>query len=169
MRALNVSSVFFFSAGFGVLLLLRGLSEFVGLLARGSATALRPKLGAGLGALLCLASAMTLPRVFGPKQDFEAAAEYVLAHAPPGSVATLEMANLPLLEYQRRPWTQVNNLQALMDFERGKSETWVILTMPTHLAAVQPETWARLSSEYREEKVFYGTERGGEIIVKVRR
>ncbi len=160
---------FFFSAGFGVLLTLRGLAELAGLLARGSALGLRPKLSAGVGALLCLASAATLPRVFGPKQDFEAAAEYVLAHAPPGSVATLEMANLPLLEHQRRPWTQVNNLQALMDFERGKSETWVILTMPTHLAAVQPDTWARLCSEYREEKVFYGTERGGEIVVKVRR
>ena len=160
---------FFFSAGFAVLLLLRGLSEIAGLLARGSATELRQKLLAGAGLLLCLASAATLARVFGPKQDFEGAAEYVLAHAPVGAVATLEMANLPLLEYQRHPWTQVNNLQALMDFERGKAETWVVLTMPTHLAAVQPETWARLCSEYREEKVFFGTERGGEIVVKVRR
>ncbi len=160
---------FFFSAGFAVLLTLRGLSEFASLIVRGPATALGPKLGAGAGLLLCLASAATLPRVFGPKQDFEGAAEYVLAHAPVGAVATLEMANLPLLEYLRQPWTQVNTLQALMDFERGKAETWVILTMPTHLAAVQPQTWARLCSEYREEKVFYGSERGGEIVVKVRR
>jgi 4-amino-4-deoxy-L-arabinose transferase-like glycosyltransferase len=160
---------FFFSAGFAVLILLRGVFEFVGLFARGGLAPMRKTIGIAAAALLCLASAATLPRAFGPKQDFEAAAAWVSAHAPADSVATLEMGNLPFLEYKRLPWAQIDDLQALMDFERRHGETWIVLTTPVHLAAVQPETWARLESEYREEKVFYGSVHGGEIVVKVRR
>jgi hypothetical protein len=56
-----------------------------------------------------------------------------------------------------------------MDFEREHGEVWVVLATPAYTASVQPETWARLQSEYQEEKVFSGSSRGGEIVVKVRR
>ncbi|HTF86819.1 MAG TPA: glycosyltransferase family 39 protein [Planctomycetota bacterium] len=160
---------FFFSGGFAVLILLRGVFEFIGLCARGPLAPLRMTLSKAAATLLCLASAATLPRAFGPKQDFAAAAEYVGAHVPPQSVATLEMGSLPFRDYLGLYWTQIDDLQGLMDFERQHPETWVVLTMPMHLAATQPETWARLESEYREEKVFLGTVHGGEIVVKVRR
>ena len=160
---------FFFSAGFAVLILLRGISEFVGLCARGPLVGMRRGLAWAAATLLCLASAATLPRTYGPKQDFEAAGAFLQQRAAAEDVATLEMANLPFLVHQGRPWTQIDDLQGLMEFERGKDKVWIVLTMPTHLAAVQPDIWKRLnSSEYRDEQVFFGTKRGGEIVVKVR-
>ncbi|HUR29313.1 MAG TPA: hypothetical protein VM509_14085, partial [Planctomycetota bacterium] len=160
---------FFFSAGFGVLVLMRGVFEFARLCARGPLAPWRNEVSLTAATLICLTSAASLPRAFGPKQDFEAAAAWVAAHAPPGSVATLEMGNLPFLEHQRLPWTQIDDLQGLEAFEKAHEEAWVVLTMPVHLAAVQPETWNRLETEYRDENVFSGSVRGGEIVVKVRR
>lgn len=160
---------FFFSAGFAVLLLWRGLFEFVALFARGPLAAHRGWIGVTAGVLLCLASAATLPDVYGPKQDFDAAVAYAREKAPAGAVATLEMGNLPFLTFHRQPWSQINDLQGLMDFERDKGEVWVLVATPQYLASVQPETWRHLNEEYQLEQVFYGSVRGGEILVKVRR
>jgi len=160
---------FFFSAGFALLIVVRGIFTFVELMARGPLASLRGWLALAAASLLVLASAATLPRVYGPKQDFAAAAEYVRRRAPAGAVATLEMGKLPFLDYLRQPWAQIGSLQELMDFERDHPEAWVVLATPAYLAAVQPQTWARLQTEYAEEKVFAGSARGGEIVVKVRR
>ena len=159
---------FFFSAGFAVLIVVRGVFEFVEVLARGPLEPHRRWIFPTALTLLCLASAATLVRVYGPKQDFAAALTYVQSHAPAGAVATLEMGNLPFLEYHRQPWAQINSLDDLMAFEAAHEEVWVVLATPAYLAAVQPETWARLQTEYSEKQVFYGTSRGGEIVVKVR-
>jgi uncharacterized membrane protein len=160
---------FFFSAAFAILIVVRGIFVFVELVARGPLQSMRGWLAASATAILCLASAASLVRVYGPKQDFVAAAAFVQSHAPAGAVATLEMGNLPFLDYLGQPWAQIDSLQGLMDFEREHGEVWVVLATPAYTASVQPETWARLQSEYQEEKVFSGSSRGGEIVVKVRR
>lgn len=160
---------FFFSAGFGVLLLVQGIAAAVELLPGSLPPRRRAALLSAAALVLCLGSLFLLPRSWGPKQDFEGAADFVDRGAPAGRVATLEMGNLPFLDYLGKPWTRLEDLEALQRFEAGREETWIVVATPAYLASVQPRTWEYLQENYVQERAFHGTLRGGEILVKVRR
>jgi mannosyltransferase len=160
---------FFFGAGFAALILLRGWFELArALLGRWISLAERV---AHTGAvLICAGVATSLPNAWNPKQDFQAAMEFVLAQRAPGdAVVTLEMASLPYEKLWTTGWAAVDNIDALLEIERQHPRTWIVYTTPAHLQAVQPKIWDRLEREYDVARVFYGTVRGGEVVVKVRR
>jgi hypothetical protein len=56
----------------------------------------------------------------------------------------------------------------LARIERAHARTWILYTFPTRLAAIQPELWKRLQTEYRPAAEFWGTVGGGNIVVKVK-
>ncbi|MCC6407407.1 MAG: glycosyltransferase family 39 protein, partial [Planctomycetes bacterium] len=158
---------FFSSAGFLVLVVLRGISRGGELVAR---RPLGPRFAAIVGVLVCAASAATLPRAYGPKQDFEGALAFVRSNAAPDDgVATIEMTDLPYREFLDAGWESVKSLDELVALEGRHPRTWIVYCTPTFLAARQPEAWRRLQDEYSEAKVFPGTVGGSEVVVRVRR
>lgn len=155
---------FFFSAGFAVLFLMRGLSWLAGF-----AGQRRSKAAAvGLAAVAVLGSALTLPRAWGPKQDFEGAASWVSEHAAAGDViVAVDMCAQPY-EYLGREWPSAMSRVDLERVERVGARTWILYTFPPFLASELPDLWERIDSEYETAGEFYGTLNGGVVIVAVR-
>ncbi|MCK6445622.1 MAG: glycosyltransferase family 39 protein [Planctomycetes bacterium] len=158
---------FFSSAGFMALVVLRGVATGLELAVRGERAA---RVFAVVGVVLVAGSAATLPRAYGPKQDFEGALAFVRANAAPtDGIATIEMTDLPYREFLNAGWESVKSLDELVALEQRHPRTWIVYCTPTFLAARQPEAWRRLQDEYAEAKVFPGTVGGSEVVVRVRR
>lgn len=157
---------FFFSAGFAVLIALRGGFALAGLV-------LPPRLSflATAGAvLLIVGSALTVPRAWHPKQDFVAASAFVERSGGPGdAVVTVDLTRYPYAEFYHKDYIPVGSLEALEAVEASHRRTWVLYTFPIRLAVVQPEIWSRLQADYRMAASFPGTVGGGAIVVMVRR
>jgi 4-amino-4-deoxy-L-arabinose transferase-like glycosyltransferase len=158
--------LFFFSAGFFVLIAVRGGVTIVGRVApatRASRWAL------AVGMIVVLFSAYTVPRAWAPKQDFESAIRFVeRQRSVEDIVLGADLVNLPLRHFYGRDWPPVGSVEKLSGFESGYSRTWVLYTFPIRLKAKHPELWARLRSEYRTAAVFPGTISGGDIVVVVK-
>lgn len=155
---------FFFSAGFAVLIAMRGLFVTV----RALVPRRTPMVATLVALAVVLASATTVPAAWGPKQDYEAAWRYVESvRGPRDAVVTVIMSDLP---YRNHPGRSpvLNDNPALLDcIERQHTRTWVIYTFPTRVSAVQPSIWRRLERDYRPVAEFYGTVREGKVVVLV--
>jgi hypothetical protein len=165
--------LFFASAGFALLIAVRGCASAAGLVARlGLEGRKRGVLTAAL-LLACAASAATVSRAYGPKQDFAGAREHVLARMAPGDdVVALDMAVLPFEAlYGPVPfgpaWKTADNLPDLLEIERNHPRTWVITTTPTRLQAALPDVWEHLERHYGVSGTFHGSVHGGEVEVLV--
>lgn len=153
---------FFFSATFAVLIVIRG--GFV--LARRVLGERGPTAAVAGTVVVCLASALTVPRAWGPKQDFGGALAYVETHrAAADGVATVDLTSYPLTRYYARDWAQVERLEELQAVERAHPRTWLLYTFPVRLAAAYPEIWTHLQANYDSVATFPGTVGGGAIIV----
>jgi len=153
---------FFPSAGFAVLIGVRGAFEAVRLARLPKA----PRLATAALAVAIAGSALTVPRAWGPKQDHEAAAEYVDRLLQPGdAVVVIDMTPLPLVEYLGRPYRTIATIDDLLEVEREHDRIWLLYSFPTRLAAEFPEIWRRLQDEYREVASFPGTVRGGAVVL----
>ena len=155
---------FFFSAGFAVLIALRGGFTLAGMLLRSRGEAL-----ATAGAVLAaLAGAVLLPRAWTPKQDYEAAARMVeQSRGPDDAVVTVDLTVMPYREWLGKDWEVVTDAGALEAIERAHRRTWLLYTFPVRLEVVQPGIWRRLSDRYRRAAEFPGTLGGGAIVVMV--
>ena len=175
---------FFFSAGFGALFLMRGLSAIGGLAAGlvgrsthrttealpggSERTARAARWSTGLAAAAVLASALTVPRAWGPKQDFEGAARWVVEHAEPGdAIIAVDMTSQPY-RYLGREWPSAMSLVDLEGEERVGARSWILYTFPPFLQSELPDLWERIESEYETAGEFHGTLSGGVVIVAVR-
>jgi mannosyltransferase len=155
---------FFFSAGFAVLIALRGGFTLAGILFRGRGEAF-----ATAGAVLAaLAGAVLLPRAWAPKQDFEAAARMVeRSRGPNDAVVTVDLTVLPYRNWLGKDWAVVTDAGGLEAIERTHRRTWLLYTFPVRLAVVQPGIWQVLSDRYRRAAEFPGSLGGGTIVVMV--
>jgi len=157
---------FFFSAGFAVVIGVQGTFAVAQQLVR------RHGELAATAALILLAagSALTVPRAWGPKQDYLGAAAFVASHRGPSeAVATVDLTVFPYEQYAACPCTPVSSLAELEAIEGTHSRTWMLYTFPIRLAAVQPEVWQRLQSRYDTAAVYRGTVGGGNVVVMVTR
>ncbi len=155
---------FFFSAGFAGLFLMRGLS-WLGQLLGGRRSG---RLATGMAAAAVLASALTVPRAWGPKQDFEGAADWVAEQAASGdAIVAVDMTYLPS-ELLGREWPPAMSLVDLEREERTGARTWILYTFPPFLKTEFPDLWEKIDSEYETAREFYGTLSGGVVIVAVR-
>lgn len=169
--------LFFFSAGFAALILVRGVMTVVGLVGgmfpgasvnrKGSGRSARDGLLYGAaGLLMVVASALTVPRAWGPKQDFVGAAEYIEERAGPGdTVVTVDMTISPYRRYLGKDWEAVASEEALERVEASDRTTWIVYVFPTRLEAIHPAIWKRVQQEYRSVARFGGTVRGGDLFV----
>jgi hypothetical protein len=161
--------LFFFSAGFFVLIGIRGFAAWVALTARAGLQSLSGGLLTALLTLACLTSAATLPRAYGPKQDFRGALDHVQSsRGPRDAVVTVDMTVMPYEDLYGAGWSVVDNLPGLEAIERTHPRTWLVYTTPTRLQAEHPDLWHRLETEYEESRTFWGTVGGGQVVVMTR-
>ncbi len=156
---------FFFSAGFAVLIGLRGLFAVARAVAPHRALAV----GVAVALLGTAASATTVPAAWGMKQDYDGAEAFVDEQIADGdAVVMLDMSILPYEEYRGREWAIVEDAAELARVEETHARTWLVYTFPARLQALQPDVWDRMRADYREAARFPGTVRGGDIVVMVR-
>lgn len=158
---------FFFAIGFAVLVVIRGVMAAAGL----AASWLKiPQRGAWLGAALCaglvLASAVSVPFAYGPKQDYEGALRYVESNRQPGDTVVLVGLAAPTFQGMfQTDWQEAGSAADLEEIRSQSSRTWVVYTFAPVLASVSPDIMHSLQQEFSVIKEFHGTVRGGEIIV----
>ncbi|MBM3989918.1 MAG: glycosyltransferase family 39 protein [Planctomycetes bacterium] len=158
--------MFFFAAGFSVLIAVRGVVEWIRIFSFGQFSGLLEKLTTAALALSCLMSAATVPAAWLPKQDFEGAQAFVDRERRPGdAVATVDMTILPYRDYYDCAWTPVDSIEALAALERAHARIWLVYCTPTRLKAAEPELWAHLERDYRVQTTCWGTLGGSEVVV----
>lgn len=159
---------FFFCLGFAALIVVRGMVSAVNRIAAPFGRERARGLAMLSVVALIVASAVRLPRAWGPKQDFEGARSFV-AEAATGSdaVVTVGMASFPYQEYLETDWRVVDRVAELLAVEEAHARTWVVYTFPTRLSTLHPEVWERLGRHYRVAAEFPGTVGGGTVVVAV--
>jgi len=163
---------FFFAAGFAVIVAMRGgfvVVQWGGeRLARRDALVARRAAIAG-ASVVVLASALTVPRAWRPKQDFVAAADFLQrSSGPKDAVVTLGVTNEPLRRYLGVVADSLDRIEELQQVEAAHARTWVVVTFPVLFEARQPDVAAWLRDRYDTAAVFSGSVGGGDIIVLVR-
>jgi len=159
---------FFFAIGFGLMLIVRGAMEWA---AAASRLLKRETQGSAWGtavvAALLLGSCVQLRAAYlYPKQDYLGAMSYVDAKQKPGdAVALVGLTTIPYQKYYGRNWPGVESPAQLEALRRSGQSTWVLYTIPIHVASRYPELWNTLQRECAQPKVFRGTMGGGEVYV----
>lgn len=156
---------FFFSAGFAVLIVVRGGFAVAETVLPAFGTRAATWVTVAVAAL----SLATVPRAWGPKQDYEGARSWIeQARGSEDAVVVVDMTSLPYRPYLRGAWQVVSSEPDLAAVERTHRRTWVIYTFPARLEMVQPGIWRRLRQDYKPAREFPGTVGGGAIMVRVR-
>jgi hypothetical protein len=157
---------FFFSAGFAAIIAVRGTFA----LAERVRTRWAMPAATTLLLLLAAGSLWTVPRAWGPKQDFESAWAHVAAHRAPGdAVVTVDLTTFPYERYVPCECIPVQSAGELASIEATHPRTWLMYTFPIRLRAVQPAIWKQLEAAYDTSAVFPGTVSGGAVVVMVTR
>ena len=157
---------FFFSAAFAVLIGVRGGATLIRrVVPQGQAT----RWELALGLVVVVLSALTVPRAWGPKQDYQAAIQFVAeSSVAADAVISVDLTRYPFREYFGLDWVVVDSPEGLAEIEATHPRTWVLYTFPVRLAAVFPDLWDKLQTEYRTATVIPGTVGGGEIVIMVK-
>jgi hypothetical protein len=160
---------FFFAFGFGALVAMRGTmaaGRFVGqrLFRWPAARSATLGLVASLG--LIAVSALSLPFVYGPKQDYAGALAYVMAAQEPGDVvATADLAAFPYKNYYQTDWYLVETLEDVNALRAEAKRTWFVYTFPEVLESVAPDVMAGIRQDFQPIAAFDGTLSGGAVYV----
>lgn len=154
--------LFFFSAGFAVLIAIRGGFALVDGLLPSRFGWLAPVATVGVVVL----SASTVPSAWYPKQDFSGAMTWVDRNVQANdAVATVDLTRYPYQAFYGKNYVPVDSVSALERLEQAHPRTWVLYTFPIRLPVVQPAIWARLQQHYTVAARFPGTVGGGAIVV----
>ena len=118
--------------------------------------------------LILLASVFSLPELYQhPKQDFQAARDYVRKFsAPADTVLGLHMAGRVYNLYYAPEWPEINTVREVQRHRSKSGNTWVLYTLPGFMGQARPELVAMLEDEFEVIKVFPGSLRDGEIIIR---
>jgi hypothetical protein len=167
---------FFFSMGFGLIIVIHGAIELPKALAKivpASSGIGRLASPAGLAAavLLIVVSLFTLPKNYAlPKQSFSAAKSYVESRRSPGDrVGAVSLAGVVYGAYLEPFWPVAKTGSELESLEQGSGRVWLVYTLPIEVKAFRPELWQMIESDYQVVQVFPGTLNGGEVFVCLRK
>jgi len=149
---------FFFSMGFGVLILIHGAM----LAARWS-----PRAGYWLAGLMIVTSALTVPRCYAlPKQDFVGARDYVERQRTAGDpVIAVSLAAHAYSEYYAPAWPAAWTSGELAALRGPRGRAFLVYTLPEDLRAFHPDLWSAVHADFDTVKIFPGTLGGGEVCV----
>lgn len=159
---------FFFTMGFGVLIFVRGtmlLGYMIVRILHGDPRKSIP-LGTSLCAGLILASTMSIPSVYAPKQDYAGAIAFVEQEKEPDDVVvTVGLATFPYAHFYKRDWGSAEMIEELNAIRSRAKRTWLIYTFPLHLQSVYPDIMASIQQDFKVVKQFYGTLGDGTVFV----
>jgi len=163
---------FFFSlCGYAVLIAVCGAFSLASAVARrtgpaDSAARRGERLATAAVGLLIVLSALSLGAAWRyPKQDFEGAARYVVAHSTPGDMAaTVDVTTIPYSDYYRFPSSAVATASDVASLRAGR-RVWLIFTFPRYLEHTAPEVWTIIQRECNDATRFRGTVGGGDVYV----
>jgi hypothetical protein len=115
---------------------------------------------------MIIVSAISVPRAYLPKQDYQGALEFVQEKRRPGDVVvTVGLAGFPYQRFYKVDWQQVASLEELIKVRSRVGRTWLVYTMPIVLQAATPEIMRSIDAEFKTVKEFSGTVNGGSIVV----
>jgi len=161
---------FFFTFGFGALIVIRGITVGVGIVGRlFNFSDQRIKLiGTVASLLLIIVSFASALLAFGPKQDFEGALAFVESNRSTGdAVATFGLAANVYKSFYDVDWEFAETKDELDAVQKQADRTWVLYTFPPVAESLQPDIMADLNNEFRLIKEFPGTVRQGTVYVKL--
>jgi hypothetical protein len=160
---------FFFLAGFGLLIVVRGVLVVVDGIGRRLPG---PALGRALPAVAItsgvIVSLLALPAAFRyPKQDYEGALRYVEAQAGPGGTIALAGGGttLPYQRYYERPWRRLAGAEDLASLRARHGDVWLLHTFRRYLEALEPDLAREIRTHCAAVKTFPGTVADGAIVV----
>lgn len=159
---------FFFIFGFAVLILISGTMQLGQWIGRffGLDTRANNFVGTSLCAALIVLSAVSIPPVYGPKQDFEGALQFIEeVKSANDAVVTIGGAIFPYAKLYKTDWESTRSLETLNMIRSNVRRTWLLYTMPEHLNAKYPEVMSVVNREFEIVKKFHGTLGGGSIFV----
>jgi uncharacterized membrane protein len=159
---------FFFTMGFGILLIVRGTTIFGQIIgerfkldSRGCAI-----LATGLCSALIIASIISLPRAYAPKQDYGGALSFVIKHKEPGdAVLTVGLTRFPYTSFYKTDWKEVESQDEIISASTHAKRIWLLYTLPLHLKGEYPEIMNIVERNFKVVKKFYGTLNDGTIYV----
>lgn len=163
---------FFFSMGFGLIIVIHGamqVPEVVARLARPLRLTPRwsPMLGTAFAIVMIAASLATVPKVYTlPKQDYSGARTFVERERSQGDgVVAVSLAGVVYGRYLTPPWPVASTGSELEKLENSSGSEWLVYTLPIEIRAFKPELWKVIERDYSVVKVFPGTLNGGEVFV----
>jgi len=163
--------LFFFQAGFAVIAgvaVLRDVTRRCSLwrgghIELGDQRWKRVQWALGSGAFVWLVVA---PGVYGAKQDFPGALEWVQANVPVGEpVVTVGLARYPYERYFEAPFQPVETLAQYEAALGAQGRGTVIYTFPIYMQSRETELWERVRADGREAARFPGTVGDGDVVV----
>jgi hypothetical protein len=163
---------FFFSMGFGLLIVIHGAmelpraaSKFVAMLRdRNRITA---SAGVTFAGILIFASLITVPKNYAlPKQDFSGAKEFVESQRQPEDAAVaVSLAGIVYGDYLTPHWAVVKTADELENLDLERRRVWLVYTLPIEVKSARPDLWKVIERDYEIVKVFPGTLSGGDVFV----
>jgi mannosyltransferase len=164
----------FLLAGFAILIVVRGAMVLGALLARLGNSPRRSALGQAIGigsiALVIVASAGSLGRVYGhPKQDFSGALRFVESERQGTEpVLTAGAAAWPIQHYYERDWPQIKDIKQIESFSRHARRVWLVYTFPSYIEDETPGLMDAIERKFKTIRIFPGTLEHGEVFVCVK-
>ncbi len=157
---------FFFAAGTGVIVIVRGLFALPEVLERWWPRFPALKVSLAACALVIVASTASLSLNYRfPKQDFAGAMRYVLdTKAPDDVVGFIGIPGDPYRTLYGQDWPTVQHASDLNAL-RSRGRTWLIYTFPRYLEVGAMDVVEIIRRDCHERAVFKGTVGGGDMIV----
>ncbi len=161
---------FFFAGGYAAVFGVRGVMQVFqvapGSSWRGKVPGLPTKVGTFLLWVVVLGSVFAVPRVWGPKQDFEGARDWLAENGSATRVVgVVPFADEAMFDYLEVDGTVVDDESQLTELEELGSPVHIVYAFPAYVEATVPELWARLQADYTVVRVLPGTIRGGEVVI----
>lgn len=160
---------FFFEIGFAALIAVRGtvvLAQFFAERILKWDTVKANRVASVLGIGLVLAAALSIPLVYGPKQDYAGAMNFVESEKQPGdAVATSGVATFPYIQFYHADWSVTDTAAALDTLRASAKRTWFVYTFPEVLKSEAPDLFDLVQRDFMPVKTFYGTVGDGAIFV----
>jgi hypothetical protein len=117
---------------------------------------------------LIAASAISIPSVYGPKQDFEGALTYIEEQRKPGdTVITVGLTRFPYKNLYKMDWQEVETKEKLDSIPRRSNRTLLLYTFPSHIKAEYPDIMSSIERNFSLMRQFRGTLNSGTIYVCV--
>jgi mannosyltransferase len=159
---------FFFTIGFGALVVVRGGMELgrLGTRLLRAASAKSLPVGTALCIGLILIAATSIPQAYAPKQDYQGALEFIEAEKAAGdAIVIVGLAAFTYKNFYKMDWQEVNLLEDLTAIRSRAKRTWLLYTFPPHMQSVYQEIMASIQRDFIVLRQFHGTVGSGTIFV----